>query len=349
MRSAPCLRRGCAARHGRTARAEGARDPARSGPWHARANEGRALRRLLPTCRARSLALAAALACRAQWCGASTDLGRGDRRLLCDPRWPPPRVGGPVTRSPDDRRDRGGGPAGAARRNTEPSRMSGCGSAPRAGSPPCGRSSSCAAWRSSWGCSTSRSLQRGARRAPRRPGGERSRCLARSFDVPGALSVTAGLGLVTFGIVGGGRSGVIAPAALESFAAGGALLGLLVLIEGRLSAAPLVPLAVLRSRAQSGANVVVFCLGAVTFSMWFLLTLHLQQMRGLSSGQLPQTGPGRHDRLRKHGGRRLGRCCARRGVPAGFRRRWVPQHHGIRGGDGGLGAHRDGTSGARCG
>ena len=38
-----------------------------------------------------------------------------------------------------------------------------------------------------------------------------------------------------------------------------------------------------RSRALSGANVVMLCLGAVTFSMWFLLTLHLQEVLGWSA------------------------------------------------------------------
>jgi len=51
----------------------------------------------------------------------------------------------------------------------------------------------------------------------------------------------------------------------------------------RCATAPLVPLAVLRSRALTGANLVMVCLGAVTFSMWFLLTLHLQEVLGWSA------------------------------------------------------------------
>jgi MFS family permease len=105
----------------------------------------------------------------------------------------------------------------------------------------------------------------------RPPGGPRS------FDVRGALSVTAGLVLVTFGVA--------APVSLRALLAGAALLGLFLWIEGRLAVAPLVPLGILRSRALSAANVVMLCLGAVTFSMWFLVTLALQEELGLSALQ----------------------------------------------------------------
>jgi EmrB/QacA subfamily drug resistance transporter len=97
---------------------------------------------------------------------------------------------------------------------------------------------------------------------------------ARAFDLPGALSVTAGLVLLTLGITAGDRGGL---------AAGIVLLGLFLLVEGRLATAPLLPLGILRSRALAGANLVMLCLGAVTFSMWFLVTLYLQQVLGLSA------------------------------------------------------------------
>ena len=153
------------------------------------------------------------------------------------------------------------------------------------------------------------------------PGHGRSSRRRRPFDLPGALSVTAGLVLVTFGIVGSGRDGLTAPAAPESLAAGGALLGLFVLIEGRLSAAPLVPLAVFRSRALSGAGVVLLCLGAVTFSMWFLLTLHLQQVRGLSAtadGPCLRTDVTHHRRVDAAGQQALDAVGPGRVVAAGM-------------------------------
>jgi EmrB/QacA subfamily drug resistance transporter len=101
----------------------------------------------------------------------------------------------------------------------------------------------------------------------RRPGG--------SFDLLGAGAAAGGLVLLTYGIVAADR--------FVPLAAGGALLALFLVIEGRLAAAPLVPLQVFRSRTLSGASVVVLCLGGVTFAMWFLLTLYVQRVLGLSA------------------------------------------------------------------
>ena len=49
-----------------------------------------------------------------------------------------------------------------------------------------------------------------------------------------------------------------------------------------MAAAPLVPLGIFRSRALSGANVVVFCLGAAVFGMWYFVSLYLQEVLGYS-------------------------------------------------------------------
>ena len=43
---------------------------------------------------------------------------------------------------------------------------------------------------------------------------------------------------------------------------------------------PLVPLRLFRSRAVTGANLVMFCFGASMFAMWFFLSLYLQQVLG---------------------------------------------------------------------
>ena len=111
----------------------------------------------------------------------------------------------------------------------------------------------------------------------RRPGA------ARSFDLRGALAVTAGLVLVTYGIAGSHRHGWGASATVGPIAAGAALLGLFALIEARLAAAPLVAPRMLRSPALSGALVVVFCLGATAISMWFFVSLYVQQVLGFSA------------------------------------------------------------------
>jgi EmrB/QacA subfamily drug resistance transporter len=111
----------------------------------------------------------------------------------------------------------------------------------------------------------------------------RRRAGAPSFDLPGALTVTAGLVLVTYGIVGTHRHGWGASATLGPIAAGAALLALFGLIEGRFAAAPLVPPRLFRSRALAGAAATVFCLGAAAVPMWFFLSLYLQRSLGYSA------------------------------------------------------------------
>jgi EmrB/QacA subfamily drug resistance transporter len=108
---------------------------------------------------------------------------------------------------------------------------------------------------------------------------------ARSFDLPGAFTVTVALVLVTYGIVGSRGHGWAAPATLGPLAAGIALLGLFGVIEATLAPSPLVPLRILRSRALSGAAVVIFCLGGAAIPMWFFVSLYMQQVLGRTAMQ----------------------------------------------------------------
>ena len=105
---------------------------------------------------------------------------------------------------------------------------------------------------------------------------------ARDFDLAGALSATAGLVILTYGIVETEAHGWGSARTLLTLAAGLALLALFVLIEGRFARRPLVPLRIFRSRELSGANLVVFCLGAAVFAMWYFLSLYLQDVLGYS-------------------------------------------------------------------
>lgn len=102
----------------------------------------------------------------------------------------------------------------------------------------------------------------------------------RNFDLAGALSVTAGLSLLVFGIVRTDGSGWGDTTTLLTIGLGLALLVLFVLIEGRLAKAPLVPLRLFRSRRLSAANGVILLLGAATFCMWFFFSLYLQEVLG---------------------------------------------------------------------
>src|SRR3954447_916655 len=91
----------------------------------------------------------------------------------------------------------------------------------------------------------------------------------RYFDAAGAVTVTAGLVVLTYGIVRTDVNGWGSLETLATMGAGLALLGVFLLIEGRLSRRPLVPLRIFESRVLTGANIVVFLLGASIFAMWY--------------------------------------------------------------------------------
>ena len=102
--------------------------------------------------------------------------------------------------------------------------------------------------------------------------------LDRHFDLSGALLVTAGLVGVTFGIVHTEAVGWGSPQVLLPIAAGVALLALFLLVEGRFARVPLVPLSIFRLPTLRAANLIIVLMYAALFSMWFFLTLYLQQV-----------------------------------------------------------------------
>jgi EmrB/QacA subfamily drug resistance transporter len=103
----------------------------------------------------------------------------------------------------------------------------------------------------------------------------------RHFDVAGALSVTAGLIVLTFAIVRTDVNGWGSTQTLVIAAIGIALLVLFVFIE-RHALRPLVPMRIFHSRTLTAANLVVFTLGASVFAMWYFVSLYLQQVLGYS-------------------------------------------------------------------
>jgi EmrB/QacA subfamily drug resistance transporter len=105
---------------------------------------------------------------------------------------------------------------------------------------------------------------------------------ARGFDIGGALSATAGLSLLVLGIVRTDTTGWGNTLTLVLMLAGVALLGLFVVIEGRLAKAPLMPLRLFSSRSLTTGNLIMMLVGASTFAMWFFFSLYLQQVRGYS-------------------------------------------------------------------
>ena len=104
----------------------------------------------------------------------------------------------------------------------------------------------------------------------------------RQYDAAGALTVTAGLIVVTYAIVRTDVEGWGSAATLGTMAVGLALLGLFLVIEGRLARRPLMPLSIFKVGTVRSANVVVFFMGAAVFAMWYFVSLYLQQVLGYS-------------------------------------------------------------------
>ncbi|BBA97154.1 putative transmembrane transport protein [Actinacidiphila reveromycinica] len=104
---------------------------------------------------------------------------------------------------------------------------------------------------------------------------------ARRLDVPGAVLVTAGVAGLAYGIAQSESYGWTSARSLLPLAAGAVLLAGFTLVEAR-TAAPLMPLRLLRVRSVSAANTVLLGCGAATFSTWYFLSLYMQNVLGWS-------------------------------------------------------------------
>jgi EmrB/QacA subfamily drug resistance transporter len=109
----------------------------------------------------------------------------------------------------------------------------------------------------------------------------RSESATRHFDAAGAVSVTAGLSVLAYAFLDASTAGWGSTKILGLLALAVALIGAFVAIELR-SRAPLVPFRIFRLRTLTGANVVGLLLGASLFSMFFFISLYMQQVLGYS-------------------------------------------------------------------
>lgn len=98
-------------------------------------------------------------------------------------------------------------------------------------------------------------------------------------DVAGAVTGTAGLGLLVYGFTHAEQAGFATTGTLVTLASATALLAGFWLAEGRV-ADPIVPHSVFRSRELVAANLAAFTLTAVTSPAGVLGTLYLQQALG---------------------------------------------------------------------
>jgi EmrB/QacA subfamily drug resistance transporter len=102
-----------------------------------------------------------------------------------------------------------------------------------------------------------------------------------SFDLAGALTLTIGQMVLVYGVVEAGLQGWSSAIAIGPIIVGLALLGAFNVIEARFASFPLVPFREL-TRDLNVANGIVVLFSAALFPMWFVGSLYLQQVLGLS-------------------------------------------------------------------
>jgi EmrB/QacA subfamily drug resistance transporter len=101
----------------------------------------------------------------------------------------------------------------------------------------------------------------------------------RTFDLPGALTATAGITLLVFALVEGPTLGWDAPAVVAAAAASLVALSAFALVERR-NPDPLVPPRLLANRNLATAVAIAFLFWATFGSVLYFLTLYLQNVRG---------------------------------------------------------------------
>jgi EmrB/QacA subfamily drug resistance transporter len=109
----------------------------------------------------------------------------------------------------------------------------------------------------------------------------RSESTTRHFDAAGAVSVTAGLSVLAYALLDASSAGWGSTKIVGLLALSVVLIGAFVAVELR-SAAPLVPFRIFQLRTLTGANAVGILLGASLFSMFYFVSLYMQQVLGYS-------------------------------------------------------------------
>jgi EmrB/QacA subfamily drug resistance transporter len=110
----------------------------------------------------------------------------------------------------------------------------------------------------------------------------RDALVRRSFDLPGAVTITAGLALFMYTLVEAPNRGWGSTRTIGLFALAVTLLVAFVVIEMR-TREPLMPLRILRSRTLVAANIGLGFAAASVYSMSFVLALYGQQVLGYSA------------------------------------------------------------------
>jgi EmrB/QacA subfamily drug resistance transporter len=118
--------------------------------------------------------------------------------------------------------------------------------------------------------------------APRTLAESRSEDGASTFDFPGAVTVTGGLSLLVYAIVDAVNVGWGSSRTLLEIGGAVILLVAFLIIETR-QRYPLMPFSIFRLRTLRGANLVGLLLGMALFSMFFFISLYLQNVLNYSA------------------------------------------------------------------
>jgi EmrB/QacA subfamily drug resistance transporter len=100
---------------------------------------------------------------------------------------------------------------------------------------------------------------------------------AKGFDLPGAVTVTAGLSLLVYAVVDAVNAGWTSSTTVLRLTGAVVLLAAFVAIEIR-QRHPLVPFSIFRLRTLRAANIVNLMLGLSLLSMFYFITLYLQDV-----------------------------------------------------------------------
>ena len=103
----------------------------------------------------------------------------------------------------------------------------------------------------------------------------------RSFDIPGAVTVTAGLAILVYALVDANDAGWGSTQTIVLLAVAVALIGAFIVIELR-QRSPLMPFSIFRLRTLTASNVVGLLIGAALFSMFFFVSLYMQNVLGFT-------------------------------------------------------------------
>jgi MFS family permease len=102
------------------------------------------------------------------------------------------------------------------------------------------------------------------------------------LDLPGALSITLGVGALTYGLSQSSADGWGSPSVVTALVVAAVLIAGFVAVEAT-SSRPLIPLALFRPRSLRIANLLMLCLGVSMTAVFFFLSLYLQEALGYSA------------------------------------------------------------------